>query len=246
MKKLALYPNGVYNQKAEIPHRGMHVFIIIKLAHPSYFCAEPSAQRDAFMQNRYRNGCNESNANPPDGYPWHRIAEDLRGGKGKKMKEGYSKSKPAPAVGFNPALTAGKKLEPAGGTNSALDTGSSQVPGSPSTPSSAEVDTGTDPHPGCACHASRKKHRSTAEERDLINRLNRIEGQIRGIKKMLEADAYCPDVLTQVAAARCAMNSFAKVLLASHIRSCVIEDLEAGREETIEELVDTVQKLLKA
>ncbi|MBF1005494.1 MAG: metal-sensing transcriptional repressor [Lachnospiraceae bacterium] len=114
------------------------------------------------------------------------------------------------------------------------------------TPSSAEVDTGADPHPGCACHASRKKHRSTAEERDLITRLNRIEGQIRGIKKMLEADAYCPDVLTQVAAARCAMNSFAKVLLASHIRSCVIEDLEAGREETIEELVDTVQKLLKA
>ena len=148
------------------------------------------------------------------GYPWHRIAEDLRGGKGKKMKEGYSKSKPALNTDF--------------------------------TPSSAEVDTGTDPHPGCACHASRKKHRSTAEERDLINRLNRIEGQIRGIKKMLEADAYCPDVLTQVAAARCAMNSFAKVLLASHIRSCVIEDLEAGREETIEELVDTVQKLLKA
>ena len=166
------------------------------------------------MQNRYRNGCNESNANPPDGYPWHRIAEDLRRGKGKKMKEGYSKSKPALNTDF--------------------------------TPSSAEVDTGTDPHPGCACHASRKKHRSTAEERDLINRLNRIEGQIRGIKKMLEADAYCPDVLTQVAAARCAMNSFAKVLLASHIRSCVVEDLEAGREETIEELVDTVQKLLKA
>ena len=148
------------------------------------------------------------------GYPWHRIVEDLRGGKGKKMKEGYSKSKPALNTDF--------------------------------TPSSAEVDTGTDPHPGCACHAGRKKHRSTAEERDLITRLNRIEGQIRGIKKMLEADAYCPDVLTQVAAARCAMNSFAKVLLASHIRSCVVEDLEAGREETIEELVDTVQKLLKA
>lgn len=148
------------------------------------------------------------------GYPWHRIAEDLRGGKEKKMKEGYSKSKPALNTDFTPA------------------------------PAAAEA--GADPHPGCACHAGRKKHRSTAEERDLITRLNRIEGQIRGIKKMLEADAYCPDVLTQVAAARCAMNSFAKVLLASHIRSCVIEDLEAGREETIEELVDTVQKLLKA
>lgn len=162
------------------------------------------------------------------------------------MKEGCSKSKPAPAAGFSPASTAGFNQAPAGGINSALDTGSSQVHESLSTPASAAAEAGTDPHPGCACHASRKKHRSTAEERDLITRLNRIEGQIRGIKKMLEADAYCPDVLTQVAAARCAMNSFAKVLLASHIRSCVIEDLEAGREETIEELVDTVQKLLKA
>lgn len=180
------------------------------------------------------------------GYPWHRIAEDLRGGKGKKMKEGYSKSKPAPAAGFSPASIAGFNQAPAGGINSALDTGSSQVHESLSTPAPAAAEAGTDPHPGCACHAGRKKHRSTAEERDLITRLNRIEGQIRGIKKMLEADAYCPDVLTQVAAARCAMNSFAKVLLASHIRSCVIEDLEAGREETIEELVDTVQKLLKA
>ena len=244
----------------------MHVFIIKKLAHPSYFCAEPNAQWDAFMQNRALNGMRScktdiamaafwtSNANIPDEYPWHRIAEDLRGGKGKKMKEGCSKSKPAPAAGFNPASTAGFNQSPAagfnpapaGGTNFALDTGSSQVHESLSTPAPAAADTGTDPHPGCACHAGRKKHRSTAEERDLINRLNRIEGQIRGIKKMLEADAYCPDVLTQVAAARCAMNSFAKVLLASHIRSCVIEDLEAGREETIEELVDTVQKLLKA
>ena len=180
------------------------------------------------------------------GYPWHRIAEDLRGGKGKKMKEGYSKSKPAPAAGFSPASIAGFNQAPAGGINSALDTGSSQVHESLSTPAPAAAEAGTDPHPGCACHAGRKKHRSTAEERDLITRLNRIEGQIRGIKKMLEADAYCPDVLTQVAAARCAMNSFSKVLLASHIRSCVVEDLEAGREETIEELVDTVQKLLKA
>ena len=162
------------------------------------------------------------------------------------MKEGYSKSKPAPAAGFSPASTAGFNQAPAGGINSALDTGSSQVHESLSTPAPAAAEAGTDPHPGCACHAGRKKHRSTAEERDLITRLNRIEGQIRGIKKMLEADAYCPDVLTQVAAARCAMNSFAKVLLASHIRSCVIEDLEAGRKETIEELVDTVQKLLKA
>ena len=63
----------------------MHVFIIIKLAHPSYLCAEPSARRDALAQNRYRNGCNESNANTPDEYPWNQIAEDLREGKGKKV-----------------------------------------------------------------------------------------------------------------------------------------------------------------
>ena len=78
-----------------------------------------------------------------------------------------------------------------------------------------------------------------------MNRLSRIEGQIRGIKGMLEKDAYCIDILNQVSAANCALNSFTKVLLASHIRSCVAEDVREGGEEKLDELVKTLQKLMK-
>lgn len=93
------------------------------------------------------------------------------------------------------------------------------------------------------CHKT--KERSEKEYKDLINRLSRIEGQIRGIKGMLEKDAYCPDVLIQVAAANAALNSFNKVLLANHIRSCVAEDIRQGKDETIDELVVTIQKLMR-
>ncbi|MBP3578155.1 MAG: metal-sensing transcriptional repressor [Lachnospiraceae bacterium] len=96
----------------------------------------------------------------------------------------------------------------------------------------------------CCC-CSRKKERSEKEYKDLVSRLNRIEGQIRGIKGMLEKDAYCTDVLVQVEAAKAAMNSFTKVLLTNHIKSCVIEDIKAGKEETVDELVATLQKLMK-
>lgn len=96
---------------------------------------------------------------------------------------------------------------------------------------------------GCPC--CRKKSRSHAEEKDLITRLNRIEGQIRGIRKMVEEDAYCIDVLTQVSAASCALNSFTKVLLSNHIKTCVTEDIQAGREEKVDELVKILQKLMK-
>ena len=96
----------------------------------------------------------------------------------------------------------------------------------------------------CCC-CSRKKERSEKEYKDLISRLNRIEGQIRGIKGMIEKDAYCTDVLVQVEAAKAAMNSFTKVLLTNHIKSCVIEDIKAGKEETVDELVATLQKLMK-
>ena len=72
-----------------------------------------------------------------------------------------------------------------------------------------------------------------------------MEGQIRGIKKMVENDAYCPEILIQVSAANAALNSFTKVLLASHIRSCVAEDIREGKEETIDELVTVLQKLMK-
>ena len=95
----------------------------------------------------------------------------------------------------------------------------------------------------CCCH--KHKERSEKEYRDLINRLNRIEGQIRGIKGMVERDAYCPEILVQVAAANAALNSFNKVLLANHIRTCVADDIRDGKEETIDELVTVLQKLMK-
>ena len=93
------------------------------------------------------------------------------------------------------------------------------------------------------CH--RTKHRDEKEYKDLINRLNRIEGQIRGIKSMVEKDAYCPDILTQVAAANAALNSFNKVLLSNHIKTCVKSDVLDGKDETLDELVNTMQKLMK-
>ena len=93
------------------------------------------------------------------------------------------------------------------------------------------------------CHKT--KERSTKEFKDLLNRLNRVEGQIRGIKRMLEENAYCTDILVQVSAANAALNSFNKVLLADHIRTCVAEDIRNGKEDTIDELVVTLQKLMK-
>ena len=75
--------------------------------------------------------------------------------------------------------------------------------------------------------------------------MNRIEGQIRGIRGMVEKDVYCPEILVQVAAVNAALNSFNKVLLANHIRTCVAEDIREGKEETIDELVKTLQKLMK-
>ena len=95
----------------------------------------------------------------------------------------------------------------------------------------------------CCCH--RTKKRSEKEYKDLIHRLNRIEGQIRGIRGMVERDAYCPNILTQVAAANAALNSFNKVLLANHIRTCVTQDIKEDREETVDELVAVLQKLMK-
>ncbi len=93
------------------------------------------------------------------------------------------------------------------------------------------------------CHKT--KERSEKEYKDLINRLNRIEGQVRGVKKMVESDTYCTDILIQVSAINAALNSFNKVLLANHIRTCVADDIREGKEETIDELVMILQKLMK-
>lgn len=89
------------------------------------------------------------------------------------------------------------------------------------------------------------KVRSEQEYKDLCNRLSRIEGQIRGIRGMVERDAYCTDILTQVAAANAALNGFTRVLLANHIKTCVAQDIRNGNDETIDELVATLQKLMK-
>ena len=96
----------------------------------------------------------------------------------------------------------------------------------------------------CRCVA-RHKERSPEEYKKLMNRLNRIEGQIRGIKGMLENGAYCPDILVQSAAVNAAVNAFNKELLANHIRTCVVNDIRDGRDEVIDELVVTLQKLMK-
>ncbi len=95
----------------------------------------------------------------------------------------------------------------------------------------------------CACHKT--KQRSAEEYKRLIHRLNRIEGQIRGIRGMVENSAYCVDILTQVSAATSALNAFNKELLANHIRTCVIQDIQNGNDEIIDELVTTLQKLMK-
>ena len=91
----------------------------------------------------------------------------------------------------------------------------------------------------------RCKQRESKEYKDLINRLSRIEGQVRGVKKMVEEDRYCIDILTQVSAVQAALNSFNKMLLSNHIKSCVVDDIKAGNEATVDELCATLQKLMK-
>ncbi len=95
------------------------------------------------------------------------------------------------------------------------------------------------------CGCVKTTDRSEEERKKLIHRLNRIEGQIRGIKKMVENDAYCTDILIQSAAANAAVNAFNKELLASHIHGCVAKNIRDGNEEVIDELVVTLQKLMK-
>ena len=97
----------------------------------------------------------------------------------------------------------------------------------------------------CLLCSERKKKRTPEEQKDLIKRLRLAEGQIRGIQSMVENDAYCPDILIQVSAVTAALNSFNKRLLASHIRSCVSEDIRSGDEGAIEEFVSMLQKLMK-
>lgn len=95
------------------------------------------------------------------------------------------------------------------------------------------------------CNCSKIKVRDEKEYKSLINRLNRIEGQIRGIKGMVEQNAYCTEILIQVSAVNSALNAFSKEILACHIKECVANDIKNGKEETVDELVDTLKKLMK-
>lgn len=95
-----------------------------------------------------------------------------------------------------------------------------------------------------AC-CGKTKQRTEEEIKRLIHRLNRIEGQVRGIRSMVEKNAYCTDILTQTAAANAALNAFSRELLSEHIRTCVARDIRAGKDETIDELCQTLQKMMK-
>ena len=95
------------------------------------------------------------------------------------------------------------------------------------------------------CSHERKKIRGDRERRELMNRLKRIEGQVRGLERMLDEDAYCPDMLDQASAVNSAMNSFCRTLLANHLRTCVSEDIRAGREDAVDELMETLRKLMR-
>lgn len=95
------------------------------------------------------------------------------------------------------------------------------------------------------CCNNKTKQRGEAEFKALENRLNRIEGQIRGIKNMLANDAYCTDILIQVSAVKSALDSFSKVLLSNHINTCVKNEIKNGNDEVIDELVETINKMMK-
>lgn len=119
------------------------------------------------------------------------------------------------------------------------------TPAQPEAATAPAIDASAVPTESVTPSCCRHKDRTPEEHKALLNRLSRIEGQVRGIRGMVENSAYCPDILTQVAATSAALNAFTKELLASHIRSCVADDIRAGHDEAIDELVQTLQKLMK-
>ncbi|MDP4164432.1 MAG: metal-sensitive transcriptional regulator [Bacillota bacterium] len=106
-------------------------------------------------------------------------------------------------------------------------------------------DTTIEQEESCHLHSDRKSHHSEKVKKNLVTRLNRIEGQIRGIKGLIEKDTYCDDVITQISATQSALNSVAKLLLEGHMKSCVVERIQEGDLEVLDEVLLTVQKLMK-
>ena len=103
----------------------------------------------------------------------------------------------------------------------------------------------SDMPPPCQEACCRHKHREAPEYDALIKRLNRIEGQVRGVRGMVEKEAYCTDILVQVSAIQSALNAFSRELLGNHIRTCVVQDIQNGHTEVIDDLLSTIQKLMK-
>ncbi|KML42976.1 MULTISPECIES: metal-sensitive transcriptional regulator [Cytobacillus] len=97
----------------------------------------------------------------------------------------------------------------------------------------------------CVIGTDRKSHHSDKVKNNLVTRLNRIEGQIRGIKGLIEKDTYCDDVITQISATQSALNSVAKILLEGHLKGCVADRLQEGDTEVLDEVLVTIQKLMK-
>lgn len=99
--------------------------------------------------------------------------------------------------------------------------------------------------PMCAEATGKHKDRDDKEFKDLMNRLRRIEGQVRGVEGMLEDGAYCTDIIMQVQAVTSALDSFSRVLLDNHIRSCVADGIKSGNDEVIDELIETIRRMTK-
>ncbi len=93
--------------------------------------------------------------------------------------------------------------------------------------------------------SGKRKYRTAEEQKALLNRLRRIEGQVRGLEKMVEENAYCPDILVQASAVNSALNSFSKELLSKHMKTCVVHDIREGNDEVVDELLSTLQKMMK-
>ncbi|MBB6446938.1 metal-sensitive transcriptional regulator [Bacillus benzoevorans] len=97
----------------------------------------------------------------------------------------------------------------------------------------------------CCCSSGRSSHHNEKTKKNLVSRLNRIEGQIRGIKGLIDKDTYCDDVITQISAAQAALNSVARILLEAHMKECVVERIQEGDMEVLDEVLVTIQKLMK-
>ena len=109
----------------------------------------------------------------------------------------------------------------------------------------ADFNMNEQPEDCCSNHSERKSHHSEKTKKNLVNRLNRIEGQIRGVKGLIEKDTYCDDVITQIAAIQAALNGVSKILLEGHLKSCVLERIQEGDLEVLDEFLVTIQRTMK-